>query len=151
MSDISKINVDGVDYDVKDTIARDKLLNTAPKKLSLYGFSVSTTEKLTEALTKMFNEATSEGISIGYINISGTETPLYGGEWCVIVSNTWNAYGFALAFKYQTNTLPDMFACSCSNKTWGQWVKVSHLPTVSTSDNGKILKVVNGVWTAVAE
>ena len=54
MSDISKINVDGVDYDVKDTIARDKLLKTA-------------------------------------------------------------------------------------------------LPTVSTSDNGKILKVVNGVWTAVAE
>lgn len=27
----------------------------------------------------------------------------------------------------------------------------SMLPKVTTSDNGKILKVVNGVWTAVAE
>ena len=25
------------------------------------------------------------------------------------------------------------------------------LPSVTTADNGKILKVVNGVWTAVAE
>ena len=44
MSDISKISVDGVDYAVKDTNARNELLNTAPKKLGLYGFSVSTAE-----------------------------------------------------------------------------------------------------------
>lgn len=151
MADVSKIRVDGVEYDVKDSVARDKLLNTAPKKLSSMGFSVSTTEKLTESLTKMLNEATSEGLCIGHINISGTNTPLYGGEWCVIVGNTWDSYGFAIAIKYANGIKPDIFMCSYWGKVWSDWFRVFYLPAVTSADNGKVLKVVNGVWTAVAE
>ena len=36
----------------------------------------------------------------------------------------------------------------CSNSGWGS-LDMHALPTVTTNDNGKILQVVNGVWTAV--
>ena len=36
----------------------------------------------------------------------------------------------------------------CSNNGWG-FLNMYALPTVTTDDNGKILQVVNGVWTAV--
>lgn len=36
----------------------------------------------------------------------------------------------------------------CSNSGWNS-VDIYALPTVTTDDNGKILQVVNGVWTAV--
>ena len=123
MSDISKINVDGVDYDVKDVTARTETtpierggtgattqeqalsnLKAAPQKFVSYEMNVNDTDELDNALQTMYSLAGYGGVKIGRINdINGT-TPFGGGEWLIIVSNSWQQYGFAIAIKY-TNKL----------------------------------------------
>lgn len=170
MADVSKIRVDGVDYDVKDATARTEItpierggtgsttqsqalsnLKAAPQAFVSYEANVNTTDELDNALQTMYNLAGYGGVKIGRINDINGNTTFGGGEWLIIVSNSWQQYGFAIAIKYTNNNAPYIFTRSYWNKNWGNWVKTVNLPTVTTSDNGKILKVVNGVWTAVAE
>lgn len=86
--------------------------------------------------TFVFNNGESDLVAIG-------NTLLAGGEDTGVP--------FAVAYNSETSYL-NMFAMTTENShTLAIYQDVSNeLPEVSTDDNGKILQVVNGKWTAVA-
>lgn len=141
MSDISKINVDGVDYDVKDATAR---------KLCGFFYDVNTSEEIDAKLQEAYNSIGVGEFKFGKFNSSSLHG-LTGGEWVVFLSNSWNSYGFVIAIQYNTGGGPNIKYRNYYNNAWTDWVSLRPLPIVTTSDNGKVLKVVNGVWTAIAE
>ena len=54
-----------------------------------------------------------------------------------------NSNGQLIYAEFKVNTSTDAI-------TYTDWTVIQSLPTVTADDNGKILKVVNGVWTAVS-
>lgn len=151
MSDISKINVDGVDYDVKDVTARTSLDNKCQKGIVSLKATVSTNDSLNTFIDNLYNTAGDGNMSVGRLELSVSGLNLPGGSWLVIVSNDRTTYGFALALRYGTEKELLMYSNCKTNGEWKGWQQILQLPQITTSDNGKVLKVVNGVWTAVAE
>ena len=146
MADISKIRVDDIDYDVKDVVAREKL-----ESLVSFSIDASTDEELINLLQSAYDSTKTGDVKIGRIYIRNNSTQLPGGHWLAVLSNTWDTYGFLIAIKYNSNGIPQIRYLNYWDNSWGEWVNLRPLPVVSSSDNGKILKVVDGVWTAVAE
>ena len=140
MADVSKIRVDGVDYDMKDVTARQSLLYKV-------GFSYYPGD---------MNELVTNGVYRLHTNLNLPPEVQYSqalvmrgqpeGDTCAqLVIPYASAKMMFRGGRLQNNTW-----------IWQDWATVysdknSTLPSVTTADNGKILKVVNGVWTAVAE
>lgn len=146
MSDISKINVDGIDYDIKDVFARNQL-----DSLVSFSIDVSNDEQLMSSLQKVYDSTKNGDIKLGRIYIKNESAAIPGGHWLAILSNTWSNYGFVICIKYNSNGLPQFRYINYWEDAWGAWENIRPLPRVSSADNGKILKVVDGAWTAVAE
>ena len=140
MADVSKIRVDGVDYDVKDITARNDLM----KKVSM-GYYSGDMDNLTESGIYELYENTNLPSSCNYSQ--------------AIVCKGLSASTSCFQLVIDRNSTTAIYRGGAKNGdtwTWQDWAtiysdKKSPLPTVTTSDNGKVLKVVNGVWTAVAE
>ena len=212
MADVSKVRVDGVDYDVKDTYARDEL------KLKLSNITINiqngSHRKLVialcdTALGDVVLNSYSEGLlfanranglrsaALSLINVSskysGDNTiyasllsmlptsyaylkpctftyngKTYGGLELYLGDATYDTLEFIGATNFNMFSIPywdtqnntainEEVANSLSYDTVTESTYFYYnqipvmLPSVTTSDNGKILKVVNGVWTAVAE
>lgn len=51
---------------------------------------------------------------------------------------------------YMDSDNGDVYKCVAVADGVYTWVKVGGVPTVTSADNGKFLRVVNGAWSAVA-
>ena len=140
MADISKIRVDGIDYNVKDVTARS-LTPSDIGALPLDGGTLS-------------------GTFIG-LNDGKSEVQSFNTSTCMAVRNINNSDNnirklavYSYLGKPNIGESIQLFdvvdGISTSYKIYGEH-NSAMLPKVTSEDNGKILKVVNGVWTAVAE
>lgn len=212
MSDISKINVEGVDYDLKDSQGRE-LLNEKVTNISLNiqggGYQKLVIGLCDTAKSDVTLNSYSEGMMFSN-RVNGLRTALvsligisskyvgdnainasvlsvlptsysilkpciftyngqtYGGVEFYMGDATYDTLNFIGASNFDIFAVPywdtrnnvalnEEIANSLkydtvtyANNFYYNEVPVM-LPSVTTSDNGKILKVVNGVWTAVAE
>lgn len=73
------------------------------------------------------------------------------GDYCTYGENSLNTSGVYRCTTAITTAEEWNSAHWTAVTVMGEIAAVDALPSVSASDNGKILKVVNGVWTAVAE
>lgn len=162
MADVSKIRVDGVDYDIKDNTAR-----TEVTPIERGGTGNTTAINAINALLKRstlnlnnqsnVNTILDTGVRMVYFedssfDISTLNLPAKYGILFVLNAAPYISQIF---FNVASGTYHYRTSVN-SGTTWTDWRKLydsnnNPLPTVTTSDNGKILKVVNGVWTAVAE
>lgn len=150
MADISKIRVDEIDYDVKDAVARTKLGN------------VSDTDVQTQLNNKLPINQTSipKGANLNSYTTPGFYCCKYNSDASSLLNcPTTNAFflevgfhsGWSQRLTEYKSTNPRIYVRNTATSGWGQWYEIPSLPVVTADDNGKILKVVNGVWTAVAE
>lgn len=140
MSDISKIRVDNIDYNVKDSFARNNLENKVPT-----GYYSGDMNELTTPGMYELNENSNLPSTCNYSQV-------------IVCKGTPTATScFQLAIDRNSATaIYRGGAKSGDTWNWQEWAtlysdKKSPVPVVTTADNGKVLKVVNGVWTAVAE
>jgi hypothetical protein len=145
MSDISKINVDGIDYDIKDAIARNEL----SKKLDGNPVNIADNTNLNTLTKTGFYYCSSNSRASSLINC-----PTDQSFFMQVGIYYYNHY-YQRIITFQKN-VPEIYFRNGGGDSWGEWLKEyttvdSPIPSVTAADNGKILKVVNGKWTAVAE
>lgn len=95
----------------------------------------------TTAQSTSSSEALSGNITLHKVAKTGTYNDLIGKPTIPTVNNA------TLTIQKNGTTVNTFTANASSNVTAN--IQVSELPTVSSSDNGKILQVVNGAWTLV--
>lgn len=95
---------------------------------------------------------------------TANQTPTFGGTFSVNQVNR-DSTGHVSVLTNRTITIPNSTFTTLANglvpkpasastnsylNSCGTWTSPSSLPSVSTSDNGKVLTVVNGVWAAAS-
>ncbi len=140
MSDISKINVDGIDYDVKDEVARNKS-NIAVSQNATVLPSDSNLNNITDVGFYTYSAASSTTIA---------NSPKGSTQSSLIVLPRLSGNSKTNKIQIIITAENNIYVRHLMDGTWYNWTECS-LPVVTSNDNGKILKVVNGVWTAVAE
>ena len=142
MADVSKIRVDGVDYDVKDSTARNAVNNLTV--VSQNATVLSGDSDLNDVVTVGFytySAASSTTIA---------NSPKGATQSSLIVLPRLSSNSKTNKIQIVITAENNVYVRQLMDGTWYEWTECS-LPSVTSNDNGKILKVVNGVWTAVAE
>lgn len=164
MGDISKIKVDDIEYDVKDAVARTKLGTVDATEIGYLDGVTSNIQtqlngKQRNAVKIEPNQDLNDLISVGTYfcsaNVTSESLVNCPTTYAFTLNVAYHAGYYQRLVTYRSDT-PEIYFRNYANSAWGNWFKEyttvdSPLPVVTTADNGKVLKVVNGVWTAVAE
>lgn len=119
MSDISKINVEGIDYDIKDNVARESL-NKAPNNCNTGLIRVNSEEELNDILETELNNLKDNQSKLMVIGVLVSGLSLPGGNWFTWIHKASINHAIVESVSYmRTNKI---YRRVKSAGEWGTWV-----------------------------
>ena len=155
IGDVSVININGNEMSLKDAALREVVNeivqaiganndNIASRINDLHSRSFDYTLDITSNNDSELASIQDGVYKLHYVTVTGSDEneirTLYSSG--ILIQDGTNQYLYKEG---------ELLKRTKSNNTWGSWQSsILMLPTVTSSDNGKILMVVNGAWTLVS-